>query len=409
MKDVTIIIPAYVIDEQSTTWLYECIDSALRQDCQVIVYDDYSQLDIELLKLHFENVSNLKVFKSSVHKGVSYTRNRAVEQVTTSLILPLDCDDKLVDGAVDKLLSIWDGTPVYPDLAKFGTQEVAHYRLLDFSCKLAQEKLGIASVTVLHAVDQWRTIGGWNESLDLYEDAEYNSRLMLTYCGKNLHEPLLRYRQHDKQRTRNIKDTAISVQISRDILNSLRRFQVSCPACGSKRRTSAEAIASKAQVAAVANVNNLPGTQDGRILAFYTGGKGQATHYYKGVFTHFAYRVEYGNYYYVDPNDATSPETPGRRSFFVKVEKEAVVEKVEEQKLEEVVTRTPVVDVVRKPVVEPVVEESLPDVAALTVGDIRDLDVTEETAAVLLEREKRGKGRSGVLFWLGKKAGKDGA
>jgi hypothetical protein len=409
MKDVTIIIPSYIKSQLAYEWLVECVKSALRQDCKVIVYDDCSPYDgglssnnnTELANLLSDE--NLTVIGSNVHKGVSYARNRAAGQVKTSLMLPLDCDDMLVDGAVDELLKVWDGIPVYPDLAKFGMQESPHYRLLDFSCKIAQEKLGLSSVTVLQAVDQWKAIGGWNENLDLYEDAEYNSRLMLTYCGKNLHKPLLRYRQHEHQRTRNIQDTNISVQISRDILNSLRRFTVSCPSCGGKRRTSADALASVRQVVAV-NPGDLPGTKDGRVLALYIGGKGQATHYYKGVTTKFGYKVQYGNYYYVDPTDATDKDNPGRRSLFVKVEKSVEVAKIEEQKLEAVTAaRTPVTDVVRTPVVEKIADESLPDIFNMNVGEIREIILTSVAQAKrLLEIEKSGKNRSGVIYFFDK-------
>jgi len=226
------------------------------------------------------------------------------------------------------------------------------------------------------------------------------------YCGMNLHEPLLRYRQHETQRTRKIKDTAISVEISRNILSGLRRLQVGCPACGGKRRSSVEAMAAR-QTVAVTNVNNLPGTQDGRILSLYIGGKGQAAHYYKGVNTKFAYKVIYNNYYYVDPSDATSPATPGRRSLFVAVDKPVEIAKVEEQKLEEVVTRTAVQGVARTPVVEKIAEESLPDIANMNVGDIRELVLTEAEAAVLLAREESGRKRSGAIYFLKKMLGQE--
>jgi len=408
MRDVTVIIPSYVTNEQSLGWLYECVQSALNQDCQVIVYDDCSKLDIEKLKNDFNNVGNLRVFKGTSHKGVSYARNRAVEYAKTSLILPLDCDDILVDGAVEKLLNLWTGIPVYPDLSKFGIVEIPHYRLLDFSCDLLQKKLGISSVNVLHSVDQWRSVGGWDEHLDLYEDADYNAKLMLTYCGINLHEPLVRYRQHETQKTRKISDANISVNIARDILNGLRRLAVSCPSCGGKRRTASEAV--RQQVVPVAP-ESLPGTQDGRILSLYIGGKGQSTHYYRGVSTKFAYKVKYGEYYYVDPSDATGPETPGRRSLFIKVEKSSTIAKVEEQKLQEVtVTRTPVVDTVRTPVVEasaPVVEapvvDNLPDVANMSFNDLKNLEIDEDGLSKLLSREESGRARKGIINYLKKR------
>ena len=406
MKDVTIIIPSYVTDKQSYDWLKECISSALLQDCQVVVYDDNSVVDPFVLLNEFDNVENLHVYKGSSHKGVSYARNRAVEHVSTSLILPLDCDDLLVEGAVDKLLSVWTGVPVYPDLSKFGLVEVPHYRLLDFSCDLLKEKLGISSVNVLHSIDQWRYIGGWNEQLDLYEDAEYNARLMLMYCGIAYHEPLVRYRQHASQRTRKIKDSAYSVEVSRNILDNLRRIQMGCPSCGGKRRTATNSMTSVAPVAV--NPANLPGEQNGRVLSLYVGGKGQGAHYYKGISTHFAYKVVYGEYYYVDPNDATSSLTPGRRSLFVQVEKQSTIAKIEEKKLQEVVARTPVLDTVRTSVVEEssmveessAVNDSLPDISIMNFNEIKDLDLSDEDFSLLLSREESGRNRKGIINYL---------
>ena len=414
MKDVSIIIPSYVTTEESYSWLLECVRSALKQDCHVVLYDDCSNLSIPRLLEDLGNPENLVASRGDKHRGVSAARNRAVEQCSTSLILPLDCDDILADNAIEKMMEEWKGVPIYPDIAKFGLQEISHYRLLDFSCDLMTQKLGISSVNVLHAVDQWKSIGGWNETINLYEDAEYNARLMLTFCGQNLHQPLVRYRQHASQKTRTIKDTSASVEISRDILNSLRRFTVSCPACGGKRRSSVQAMPAIPTSAVPAS---LPGEQDGRILATYIGGKGQGAHYYKGISTHFAYKVKFGEYYYVDPSDATSSETPNRRSLFVKVERKSTVEQIATKKLEEI-TRTPITAVEKVPmsyeikeetpvVVEeaPVVVEGLPDISTMSVGAVMNLDLSGVDVKTLLQREESGKNRSGLKNYLSKLLG----
>jgi hypothetical protein len=54
---------------------------------------------------------------------------------------------------------------------------------------------------------------------------------------------------------------------------------------------------------AVTNVNMLPGEIDGRVLAQYLGGKGQGKHYYRGLSSHYPYKVVYGEYVYADPKD----------------------------------------------------------------------------------------------------------
>ena len=168
MTTVSIIIPVYCKTDESLTWLRECVESAVLQDCEVVVVDDGSPLDI---KKALEGMNIKRV--SSVHVGVSEARNIAARYATGDLIFPLDCDDRLVPGAISKLLLYWDGkTPVYPDVRKFGLENVDHYKLPEFTCEHIYDHVGFTSVNVLHLRDQWKSLGGWDPTIEFYEDGD---------------------------------------------------------------------------------------------------------------------------------------------------------------------------------------------------------------------------------------------
>lgn len=323
---VTILIPAYCPTEESLHWLEDCIDSALKQDCKIVVYDDGSPLDIYHVTELYRPHSNIAVGGSRDNHGPAHARNRAAELATTELIFPLDCDDVLAEGAIAKLYEEWDGTPIFPDLWKFGDKNDAHFRLLDWSCKLQKQKLGIAPVNVLHSVDQWKFVGGWDEQYsrqDIYEDSEYNVRLFYTYCARNLHLPLVGYRQHPGSRIKQHgQDSAI---LARQMLQKVGGYSdMGC--CGKKRRTPSNAPAVQPQAMTsqqlLAQVQQLPGEVDGRVLVRYVGGKGKLRHYQRGKHTKYPYKVTYGQLLHVDPNDARFPDEPEAVSPFVRIVKE---------------------------------------------------------------------------------------
>ena len=201
LDDVTIIIPAYCPTEESLVWFEECLESALSQGCFVSIASDDSPKSIYgiIYELWDDKISFVQIPE---HRGVSYARNAATENAQTDLIFPLDSDDTLRLGAIEELVNIYDGTPLYPDVRKFGDEDIPHYNLLEFDCRHVYEKVGLASVGVLHSKEHWKSVGGWNEHIDFYEDGEYNARLMLSYCGKRYPQPLINYRIHAGQRTR---------------------------------------------------------------------------------------------------------------------------------------------------------------------------------------------------------------
>jgi hypothetical protein len=409
MHDVSIIIPAYIRTEQELGWLKECVDSAHKQDCEIVVYSDGSPID------PYELLVSLKydiIYEHGERRhGAAYARNQAADLATKELILPLDCDDRLVDGAVDRLLSVWDGeVPVYPDISKFGDVHDEHYFLLDFNCDWVYTYVGFSSVNVLHKRDYWRTLGGWDEGLEFYEDGEYNARLFSQWCGKRLPEPLVEYRQHPAQRTNIYKKQANAY--ARLILAKSRRLSMACKGCGSKR-SKVTAANNPGTIARAANVeeaiimaSSLPGELDGKVLAVYTGGKGMGKHYYQGPSSKYPYKVQHGDTIYVSVED--TQEYTGASLFQrvkgVEVESaptpsqaQAPKEKPKEVEKSRVARA---LDTARTPVIEKHETVDLPDIYNLTTKQIMALDLDYETARQLLIAEKRGKNRVKVSKYL---------
>lgn len=401
-SDVTIIIPAYCPTQESLVWFEECLESALVQGCYVSIASDASPKAVYEI-VHDLWDSRISFCRMPEHVGVSAARNIATVDVQTKLIFPLDGDDTLRIGAIQELVDIYEGIPLYPDVRKFGEENIPHYQLLDFNCDHLYKKVGLASVGVLHEKEQWKTVGGWNEYIDFYEDGEYNARLMLTYCGKHYPFPLINYRIHSGQRTKTNKGRSVA-QIKK-ILAVIQEHPNMC--CGKNKRRGA--LNEGASLAAVSrsskmNISSLPGTQGERVLVLYTGGKGGAKHYYKGPATNYPYKVKHGEYYYVDPKDAKMDGDVLSRSLFIRVVrstdkiKETEVTPASEQRTARTAVAKDPVESTPMPVRPP-----LPDIRNLKwAAEIRHMDFAPDEAAKLLKIEKEGQGRVRVMNHLKK-------
>jgi len=355
---VSIVIPVYCYTSEQVGWLEECLASACSQNCSVVVCDDNSPLleDVKRIVTGFP----FDIFIDSTNNnGVSYARNAAIENCDTDYILPLDSDDRLVSGAVEQLYDFHrqhNDTPTYPDVSKFGDEVVSHYELLDFDCENITKFVGFSSVNVLHRTDQWKSIGGYDASVRFYEDGEYNARLFASFCGVRYPHPLVEYRIHQYQRTKQYDSQSRAFALT--LLERIRRMEMACPGC-SKRRTqslsqnalSKMAVQSAPVERVTVNIGEAPThlpiqSPDGKVLSVYIGGQGRAKHYYQGIVSKQPYKVSYGDYLYVDERDSRSKDNIGSRSLLVRVEKS--VEKTPQPITEVVVSSKP------KPVVDEV-------------------------------------------------------
>lgn len=399
-------IPVYCPSPESLEWLHQCLRSALIQDCEIVVYDDGSPTPGVRDIFSIYNIH--KVLSGSENRGVSYARNRAILEASGPLIYPLDCDDRIKPGTIQTLTRYWDeydGTPVYSDLAKFGSVNDPHYTLLDFQCEHLLRYVGLSTVNVLYSKAQWKAIRGYNEELDFYEDSEFNTRLYARYCGVRCPEPLVEYRIHSGQRTQKYLSKAKRYQDY--VLQKARNLDMACLTCGGKHR----APITQQVVSVVQNVPQDPttmaATQGELVLAQYTGGKGRGKHYYQGIQTRQMYRVEYGDYLYAHSADTRGKDQTSHPSYLVRYnEPEApkptptptpdpaiVMDDVSKEKYSIAgIKRTPVVD-------------DIPDITRMSAKEVVMTDFTPEMAKRLLEIEKSNLNRAKVVAHLTSVAG----
>lgn len=408
-RNVALIIPVYVNNDEQLHWFEECLQSASEQNCIVSIHDDGSEVDIgNVVSTYIKK--NAIFSRSEQNLGVSHARNEAVKQVPDgSLILPLDCDDTLKPGTVERLVSVWNGIPLYTDIAKFGLENIEHYVIMEWDCSHLFNFVGFTSVNVLHSKEQWKTIGGWDESIDFYEDGEYNARLFGNFCAKRFPEPLINYRIHAGQRTK--KYCSLSMVYAKKILAMVRRLDMPCTGCGGKRRSGGGAAAprgskgSSVQITGERGDNimvdnaSLPLQFEGKVLARYIGGKGKGKHYYQGIVSKMYYRsVQYGDLVYADSRDVSKLNDAGT-SKFVPIERSVAQKPVPVAVPVAVPAPIPVVvieDTPRVPKVniekEPVPEEidvSFEDISKMPLKDIKTLEISCEDAKELIAIEER--------------------
>ena len=394
MIPVSVIIPAYIRNEEQVQWLQECIES-VGDASEIIVVDDASPISIA--KVIIAN-PHVRWYRFDENSGSATARNTAVSLATNELIFPLDADDMIVPGGLAELYNRWQGTPLYPDLYHYYYKENEKkvHVLREFDCEEIKKYCGVASVNVLHTVSQWRSIGGWREDIRYLEDAEYNSRLMYIYCGVHISKPLILYRMHEFQKTVHKKKSNAHVTELYKIQGEIRRISgMGC--CGGRSKKKVTNTRTGAVMTPQASRNipgvGIPGETADLVQVVYTGGKGKGAHYYKGLVTRHGYKVKYGAKIFVDPRDAA----PTNSMF------ERIVDPTQAPKqAKEVVAERDPKEAVRKfPIME---GTDLPDIMNISYNDVisilNDMQLSDEDIQKLHNIESQGRSRKRVMAWL---------
>jgi glycosyltransferase involved in cell wall biosynthesis len=124
---VGIVVPCY----RHGIFLDECIESIKAQTlapARVVVVDDGSD-DPETVEGigRLDDDPEVEVIRQPSNRGPSAARNRALEVLDTSYVLPIDADDKLLPDALERMLARLEAAPedvgfVYPHAQHFGNR-----------------------------------------------------------------------------------------------------------------------------------------------------------------------------------------------------------------------------------------------------------------------------------------------
>ncbi len=106
MCEVSIIIPVYNVEK----YLRECLESVLQQksiDIEVICVEDASKdKSLQILKELEGQDSRVRIVCNSDNRGLSYARNRGLQEATGKYIMFVDSDDMLKENAIAELYNV---------------------------------------------------------------------------------------------------------------------------------------------------------------------------------------------------------------------------------------------------------------------------------------------------------------
>ena len=106
MPKISVCIPV----QNSEIWFAQCIETIESQtfkDWEILVYDDASTDNIDLLLAHFEQKhgEKFRVFHGEHSRGIAFARNYLVSMAKGSVICVQDADDM---SQKDRLKLVWD-------------------------------------------------------------------------------------------------------------------------------------------------------------------------------------------------------------------------------------------------------------------------------------------------------------
>lgn len=257
---VTVVIPVAKNHRHLLLHALESVHNSTIPVDVIVVNDDESAL----------TVRGCTILNTGGKKGSAYARNLGTSKVTTPFVTYLDADDYLLNNALELMLReyteqaetcyVYGG---YYRLNKTGTDYVyVHPALYDRQAGLQR---ALHLVTTLLDVDLVRTVGGFDETYQGWEDFEFYSRLAVQgYCGTPIPYPIIIYdlgTSINREKHNEEKEQHYGTLYGRyESYIKGEQELMACASCGSKKSLV------KSQVAIMP-----PEAQDGMVVLEYLG------------------------------------------------------------------------------------------------------------------------------------------
>ena len=195
---VTVVIPAWLRDEQDITWLFEALESVLDQTVHVpvIIVENGSAILPDLLD---PDPGAVQVLHSD--KGLSCARNAGIRASETEFFFPLDSNDWLPAHALETAYVkrpakgfLYGSTMLFHQARGMGDQHLYQAKPYDF--REVMKMVYFPNGALQRKVD-WERAGGYREDLPFLEDWDYWMTCgELGICGTAIPDVLYWYRQH---------------------------------------------------------------------------------------------------------------------------------------------------------------------------------------------------------------------
>lgn len=211
-NSVTVVIPCY----NYAQYLEECVDSVLDQThraSKIIIINDGSTDNTEEILSKYSEIPTILTY-SNKNKGVVEAKNFGLSKTETKWVIFLDADDSIQPNYIQDVLERASRDKldlVYTDSYLTGAKnELIEYQEFDFK---QLYNFNYIHNSALMRTDIIKYIGGY-QIKEGYEDWEMYIRYSkFTQRIARIPQPLLNYRQHEGQMSRNAQANSIDYQL----------------------------------------------------------------------------------------------------------------------------------------------------------------------------------------------------
>jgi CMP-N-acetylneuraminic acid synthetase len=208
MAKVSVVVTAHNYGK----YLPKCIESILDQnyqDYELIVVNDGSTDNTAEIIRHYQNKCDKMKSVELKGEGLACACNAGIKMAVGEYIIRLDADDYFDENILMIESNILDNRPeigmVYPDYYRINQygEIIEHVRLprVNDEIKLLDRSPLAAGAMFRKAC--YEKIGGYNEELKYQEDYDFWIRFIEKFNVYNVNLPLMYYRRHDSNMSRN--------------------------------------------------------------------------------------------------------------------------------------------------------------------------------------------------------------
>lgn len=187
---ISVIIPVGPNHRQHLPLALKSVQAQTYQPIETIVVDDSGE-EPKLADSWYT------IIATSGRTGASHARNLGLKMARGQWVVFLDADDTLLARALEHLITAaqaGDASYYYGDWWNVWGDQQRYYQAPEYEqTRFLRHNLHV--VTALYPTQIAKRLGGFDESMQGYEDWEFNVRLAVYgYCGKRVPKPILAYR-----------------------------------------------------------------------------------------------------------------------------------------------------------------------------------------------------------------------
>lgn len=218
MSKVSVIIPCYNCEKFISKTIKSVIDQTYK-DIEIIVVDDCSNDSTpEIVMDLSKNFSFIRIIRNDINRGVSYSRNVGLKNVSdeSKFVYFFDADDVMLPKNIEikvKLLNDTDekiGAIFSPALLIDENEHIISNELVgDGKSGYILNELLLwrqmhAPSLVLFKKNVFNVVGNWNEKFSTAADQELLFRISRNFEILKVEEPLVLYRKHTNNMSKSL-------------------------------------------------------------------------------------------------------------------------------------------------------------------------------------------------------------